>query len=134
MRRYLPSCTLNYWDIGVRGDTGPNNHSSGFTFTPRAVDSSPMQAAILEANAGFRSQLGIQSDRCPPVLQRFASAAGGLVGRGLVQVPPGTNEANVPVPVFNLTAGATVDEGNNWINISWGPLSMTSPVYGGCTG
>ncbi len=43
-------------------------------------------------------------------------------------MPPGTNETNVPVPVFNLTAGATVDEGNNWINISWGPLSLVTPV------
>ncbi len=43
-------------------------------------------------------------------------------------MPPGTNESNVPIPVFNLTAGATVDEGNNWINISWGPLSLVSPT------
>jgi len=34
------------------------------------------------------------------------------------------------LPIFNLTAGATVDEGNNWINISWGPLSMTNPSTG----
>jgi hypothetical protein len=34
----------------------------------------------------------------------------------------------VPTPVFSLTAGATVDEGNNWINISWGPLSLITPT------
>ncbi len=44
------------------------------------------------------------------------------------QVPPGTFEGNVPTPVFNLTAGATVDEGNNWISISWGPLSLINPT------
>src|SRR5205823_2345418 len=44
------------------------------------------------------------------------------------QVPPGTNEGNVLTPVFTLTAGATVDEGNNWINITWGPLAMTDPT------
>jgi hypothetical protein len=43
-------------------------------------------------------------------------------------VPPGTNESNVPIPLFSLTAGATVDEGNNWINISWGPLSLINPA------
>ena len=32
------------------------------------------------------------------------------------------------MPIFNLTAGATVDEGNNWINISWGPLSLVTPT------
>jgi hypothetical protein len=43
-------------------------------------------------------------------------------------VPPGTFEGNVPTPVFNLTAGATVDEGNNWVNINWGPLSLITPT------
>jgi hypothetical protein len=36
----------------------------------------------------------------------------------------------VPNPIFNLTPSATVDEGNNWINISWGPLAATNPVTG----
>jgi hypothetical protein len=47
---------------------------------------------------------------------------------------PGTNESNVPVPLFNLTAAATVDEGNNWVNINWGPLSLTHPVSGAVLG
>jgi hypothetical protein len=34
----------------------------------------------------------------------------------------------VPNPIFNLTPAATVDEGNNWINISWGPLSLSNPT------
>jgi len=34
----------------------------------------------------------------------------------------------VPNPVFNLTAVATVDEGNNWINMRWGPLSLLNPT------
>jgi hypothetical protein len=41
------------------------------------------------------------------------------------QVPPGTNESNgLPAPPFTLSAAATVDEGNNWINLRWGPLSL----------
>ena len=47
---------------------------------------------------------------------------------GGYQVPPGIADATVPNPVFNLTPAATVDEGNNWINMSWGPLSLTNPV------
>jgi len=43
------------------------------------------------------------------------------------QVPPGIADATVPNPIFNLTPAATVDEGNNWINMSWGPLSMVNP-------
>jgi hypothetical protein len=34
----------------------------------------------------------------------------------------------VPNPIFNLTPSATVDEGNNWVNLNWGPLSMTNPT------
>jgi hypothetical protein len=35
--------------------------------------------------------------------------------------------------VFSLVPSATVDEGNNWINVSWGPLSMTNPSLTGGT-
>jgi hypothetical protein len=58
--------------------------------------------------------------RVPPELP-------GAVGLGW-QVPPGISDAQVPNPVFNLTPVATVDEGNNWINISWGPLALMSPT------
>jgi hypothetical protein len=36
----------------------------------------------------------------------------------------------VPNPIFNLLPSATVDEGNNWVNITWGPLSLSNPVTG----
>ena len=44
------------------------------------------------------------------------------------QVPPGISDATVPNPIFNLTPAATVDEGNNWINLSWGPLALIGPL------
>ena len=51
------------------------------------------------------------------------------------QVPPGTNESNaVPAPVFSLTPTATVDEGNNWINLRWGPLALANPKTGATLG
>ena len=43
-------------------------------------------------------------------------------------MPPGISDATVPNPIFNLTPSATVDEGNNWVNMSWGPLSLVNPV------
>jgi hypothetical protein len=47
------------------------------------------------------------------------------------EAPPGTNESNaLPAPPFTLTAAATVDEGNNWINLRWGPLSLDLPNPG----
>ncbi len=82
---------------------------------------------------GFRANTAAN----PTVVQQYCNGskippeAGAT---GWYQVPPGTNEGNVPVPIFNLTAGATVDEGNNWINISWGPLSLTHPQTGAVLG
>jgi hypothetical protein len=49
-------------------------------------------------------------------------------------VPPGISDATVPNPVFNLTPAATVDEGNNWININWGPLSLVNTSNGTLNG
>src|SRR6202030_2941206 len=43
-------------------------------------------------------------------------------------VPPGISDATVPNPIFSLTAVATVDEGNNWVNLRWGPLSLVNPA------
>src|SRR6202023_848977 len=47
---------------------------------------------------------------------------------GAWQVPPAISDATVPIPIFNLSPVGTVDEGNNWVNIAWGPLAMTNPV------
>jgi hypothetical protein len=117
----------NYWDIGLRGDTGPTNHSSGFTFTPHASVLTDI-TGYPGTGSGFR---GNTASFSPGVVRQYCNGskrppeAG---SNGWYNVPPGTNEGNVPVPVFNLTAGATVDEGNNWINISWGPLSLITPA------
>jgi hypothetical protein len=124
-----PPSALSYWDIGLRGDHGPTDHSSGVTFTPQASVLTSI-AGYAGGGTGFRVNTASFS---PGVFHQYCNGskrppeAG---ASGWYNVPPGTNESNVPIPIFNLTAGATVDEGNNWINISWGPLSMTSPSTG----
>jgi hypothetical protein len=117
--------TASYWDIGVRGDTGPTNHASTVTLSPEASLITDI-TGYAGGGAGFRantsSNPGVVSQYCngsrwPP---EFGSAG--------YQVPPGISDATVPNPIFNLTPAATVDEGNNWINISWGPLSLVNPA------
>ena len=116
------ACTpASYWDIGIRGDKGPSDHTSTVTLNP--------MYSVLTATAGYdpsntQSNPTVVSQYCngsrtPPELK--------TVGGGW-QVPPGISDATVPNPIFNLTPSATVDEGNNWINISWGPLALTNPV------
>ncbi|PYX47562.1 MAG: hypothetical protein DMG83_04330 [Acidobacteria bacterium] len=116
-------CTAaSYWDIGVRGDTGPTNHAAG-TLTP--VYSFVGSGTYAGSNNNSGSDPAVAKSYCngsrvPPELP-------GAVGFGW-QVPPGISDATVPNPVFNLTPVATVDEGNNWINISWGPLALMGPT------
>ena len=111
----------SFWDIGVRGDTGPSNHSGGLLSPSYSVitDIADYSAAALHnlgSNPTFVSQY-CNGSRTPPEL--------GSMG---YQVPPGISDATVPNPIFSLTPSATVDEGNNWINLSWGPLALTNPL------
>ena len=123
-------CPANssYWDIGVRNDTGPANHGSGFTLNPLdgvLTSLGTYSSTNLTTNPTLAGQY-CNGSRVPPEA-KCTNAAGLSVPCGW-QVPPGIADAVVPNPVFSLTPAATVDEGNNWINISWGPLSMLNPV------
>ncbi len=109
----------SYWDVGVRGDTGPANHASSVTLNPQfsvLTSIAGYNANNIAGNPRVRSQY-CNGSRVPPEL-----------GSAGYQVPPGVADATVPNPVFNLTPAATVDEGNNWINMSWGPLTLSNPV------
>ncbi|MBZ5546847.1 MAG: hypothetical protein LAO22_02630 [Acidobacteriia bacterium] len=122
-----PPAGTTYWDIGLRGDHGPTDHSSGVTFTPEASVLTDI-TGYAGGGSGFRANTASFS---PGVVRQYCNGSKIPPEAGAstwYQVPPGTFEGNVPVPVFSLTAGATVDEGNNWINISWGPLSLIKPT------
>jgi hypothetical protein len=114
--------SANYWDIGVRGDLGPGTHESGVTLAPIysvLTSIAGYNATSLHntaSNPNFASQY-CDGSRTPPEFGASGWA-----------VPAGISDATVPNPIFNLTPVATVDEGNNWINMRWGPLSMLNPV------
>jgi hypothetical protein len=125
----------SYWDIGVRGDTtqAPNS-GSGFTLAPMysvLTSITGYDAAGLHntaSNPAVASQY-CNGSRVPPEICPSLTNC-----TALYQVPPGIADATVPNPIFSLQPSATVDEGNNWINISWGPLSMTNPSVLGANG
>jgi hypothetical protein len=127
-------CTsgVSYWDVGVRGDTGPGNHTGGLLNpTYSVITSTTGYASTNHATApGFVGQY-CNGSRVPPTCT-VADGCGGPSGYG---VPPGIVDASAPNPVFSLTPAATVDEGNNWINVSWGPLALSDDsVTGGANG
>jgi hypothetical protein len=122
---------VNYWDIGVRGDTSATpNSGSGFTLEPRY---SILTNASQYPGPALSPYHNIGSD--PAVLRQYCNGArvppeNG--GKGY-NAPPGRSETTGLYPVFALnqiTPAATVDEGNNWINLGYGPLSLVSPVDG----
>ena len=112
-----------YWDIGVRGDTGPTAHSSGFTLTPTN--------SILTSLAGGYTGSGNLGPSDPGVVRQYCNGARVPPENGGMgfNVPPGIADATSPNPVFNLTPAATVDEGNNWINMNYGPLSLSNAAF-----
>jgi hypothetical protein len=137
LQTYTGQCsasTASYWDIGVRGDKAATpNSGSGFSLDPRY--------SVLTSATGY-SATNAQTDplvlnqycngsRVPPECTK-ADGCGGPNGFG---VPPGIADSLTPNPVFSLTPSATVDEGNNWINVNWGPLSLTNAsITGGANG
>jgi hypothetical protein len=120
------ACTpASYWEIGVRGDTGPANHVVINGTTAVLAPTSTMLTDAGDYPSG--NNLGTN----PTVLSQYCngSRVPPELGSMGYQVPPGTNETNgLPTPVFSLTPSATVDEGNNWINLRWGPLAVTHPL------
>jgi uncharacterized repeat protein (TIGR01451 family) len=104
-----------YWEMGYRGDSQAGSHmAQGFAPSNSVLSSSVYGGTGNQTGSpAFTSQY-CNGSRTPP-------EAGGTGW----QVPPGTNEANAtPNPVFSLTPSAVVDEGNNWVNLRWGPLSL----------
>ena len=117
-----PNAAPNYWDLGVRGDTGPTNHGGGLTLSPTfsVITSTTGYTGTGNTNGALDAiSQYCNGSRTPPEFKSLG-----------YQVPPGISDATVPNPIFNLTPTATVDEGNNWINISWGPLSLTNTSAG----
>jgi hypothetical protein len=124
--------SASYWDVGVRGDRTVTGHESGFKLNPTysVLDDTGYASSNQTSNPGFVSQY-CNGGRVPPTCT-VADGCGGPSGYG---VPPGIVDASAPNPVFSLTPAATVDEGNNWINVSWGPLALSDDsITGGMNG
>jgi IPT/TIG domain-containing protein len=139
------SGTPAYWDIGVYGDTGPSNHASGLMLRPMysVLDDPgdyPADHTFMGVNNGTVVSQYFNGSRVPPEVAPLlcagpngqSNAPGciqpGTVGLGIT-VPGGVPDSvPPPLPAFTLTPAATVDEGSNWINMFYGPLSLTNPT------
>ncbi len=125
----------NYWDIGVRGDLGPADHSGGATLTPR-------YSILTSLNGGYSGNNNLAPTNAPVIAQYCNGARvppEGCSGTTAFQnpsckgynAPPGRSETTGLTPLFvfnNITPSATVDEGNNWLNLTYGPLTLGRPT------
>jgi hypothetical protein len=128
-----------YWDIGVYGDTGAGDHSSTFTLNPQySLLDDPGYVSGSNGNltppaAGFVHQY-CNGSRVPPeiapVVCSSSSNAPGCLGgsNGGITVPPGVPDINPFYPLFAINPAATTDEGNNFINMFYGPLALSNPT------
>ncbi|WP_244617332.1 choice-of-anchor Q domain-containing protein [Sulfurimicrobium lacus] len=126
---------VNYWDIGVRGDTSPaggnqllGNGSTDARLVPRY---SILSSGAYTGNNNLGGDPLVVSQYCngariPPENCTGVAAVDQPRCKGY-NAPAGRSEfTGLPV-VFalnQLTVAATVDEGNNWINLGYGPLSL----------
>jgi hypothetical protein len=117
----------SFWDIGVRGDTGPGQHSS---IGGQTLQMMPVYSIMTNASEAGATATTHNVVTNPAVAQQYCngSRVPPEFGAGTFNVPPGIADATVPNPVFSLQAQATVDEGNNWVNMTWGPLSVSNPT------
>ena len=94
---------------------------------PCEIHTEPAQFDLDQHHGLQQHEYQRRPESCQPVLQRLAGAAGswrdGLPGAC------GSFGCYCAQPDLQFDAGAaTVDEGNNWINLSWGPLALTDPT------
>jgi hypothetical protein len=96
----------SYWDLGVLGDAGPGPGLLRFNPT----------FSILTSTAGYPG-LGNQAS-APGLNSPYCNGSRTMPELGGVTNPP---------TLFNLQVAATVDEGNNYVNLRYGPLFIENP-------
>ena len=96
-----------YWDLGVLGDTSP---------TPGATQLNP-QYSVLTTTSGYTGAGNSTDD--PQLVSQYCNGA---------RVAPEIGGVINPPSALNIQVAATVDEGNNYVNVRYGPLYIESPV------
>ena len=141
------------WDIGILGDNQPTDATTGIFTGPPAPGTNAGGYKLnpiytLTDDPGYPGNGNIvigaaapegltrpycNGSRVPPeivasICASNANAKGCSSGgqQGGIGVPPGIPDIDPFFPLFILTPAATVDEGNNWINMFYGPLSQSN--------
>jgi hypothetical protein len=119
---------VSYWDLGVRGDTsGPTGHQSGFRMSPQySLLTSGDYSTAPPTNNVIGADPAVLADYCNG--SRLPPEGGGTFAG--YNAPAGRSETTGLYPVFALNqvvVASTVDEGNNWVSLTYGPLALSNP-------
>lgn len=119
----------SYWDIGIRTDdlaagTVPSGTqltmaNSIFTVATGVVGSNNFTPGSSPVIAQYCNGARVPPENCSAQLDQATC-------RGF-NAPPGRSETTGLSSVFlfnNITPAATVDEGHNWLNLTYGPLTL----------
>ncbi len=123
-----PDTPVLYWDVGVRGDLTVNG-GQGLSYNGTPVRLG-LSNSILTPGVTYGGSANLYPGTSPVVRQycngsRVAPENG---GHGYLS-PPGRSETTGLSQLFvfdGIQPAATVDEGNNWINLTYGPLTLAS--------
>lgn len=96
-----------YWDLGVLGDTSP---------TPGAQRLVPSYS-VLTSTAGYATNNNSAND--PQLLDMYCNGS---------RVTPEFGNVINPPSVKNLQVASVLDEGNNYVSLRFGPLSVVKPT------
>jgi len=115
--------TPNYWDLGVVGQAQTNQ--TMFLHAQFSILSS------LTQGNGYNTSLGASAHNSasdPRHVKTYCN--GSRVNPGIPDTTP-----SAPPVQFTMAAAATEDEGGNWIDVHYGPLSLTdSAIAAGAAG
>jgi hypothetical protein len=118
----------NYWDVGVRGDLSVTGGATKLSVTNSILTNAANATGTNNVVPGGSPIIGqfCTGARTPP--ESCSQLAGGL-GQSChgFNAPPGSSETTglAQVFVFNgIKPTATVDEGHNWLNLTFGPLTL----------
>lgn len=101
-----------YWDLGVVGvDQNP---------TPGALQLHPVYS-VLTSTVGYAAAGAHNTSNDPRFAKQYCN--------GSLLLPDAGFEPAVPFQLtFNINVGQTLDEGGNFVDVRFGPISLTNPA------
>jgi hypothetical protein len=101
-----PVAGATYWDLGVLGDANP---------TPGTPRLNPTYS-VLTSTAGYSGPGNTNAN--PQLVDLYVNGS---------RVTPEFTNVLIPPSVRNMQVAATIDEGNNFVTLRFGPLTLSKP-------